>query len=595
MNAGTERLAALRSLMRRKKVDAYIIPLSDPHMGEYIPDHWNIIKWLTGFTGSAATAVITDSFAGLWTDSRYFLQAERQLAGSGFEFVRPVLYQRNDYIDFLWRTVGEGGTVALDGRIFPVSRFRNLESRLKARKVSIITDCDLITEIWDDRPALPSSTAFGHPLEFSGKESSWKINEIRDQMKIKGANYHIITAPDEIMWILNIRGYDVEFSPVLLSFALIGTDQLLLFIDEEKIPEKIAAEFDSLGIVVLPYEEAEPVISYVTQGSTALLNPSAIPVSMYRTVASNAAIVEDITIPCRLKAIKNKTEIENICRVMVRDGAAVTRFFYWLEQNISRIPLYESVLAESLLEERLRQEDFLGPSFPTIAAFGPNSALPHYQPFEGRGDRITEKGILLIDSGGQYMGGTTDLTRTIAVGDPDPKQKKDFTLVLKGHINLALAKFPDGTRGYQLDLLARRAMWGSGMNYSHGTGHGVGYCLNVHEGPQSISPADNKTVIEPGMLSSNEPAIYREGEYGIRTENLILCYEDEETEFGSFLRFDTVSLCYIDKKLIDASLLEPKEIEWLNLYHSEVYSKLAPSLTDKERIWLMDKTGELEL
>ena len=257
------------------------------------------------------------------------------------------------------------------------------------------------------------------------------------------------------------------------------------------------------------------------------------------------------------------------------------------------IPLYESVLAEKLLEERSRQEDFIGLSFPTIAAFGPNSALPHYQPFEGSGDRITGKGILLIDSGGQYMGGTTDLTRTIAVGDPDPEQIRDFTLVLKGHINLALAKFPSGTRGYQLDLLARRAMWGSGMNYSHGTGHGVGYCLNVHEGPQSISPADNKTIIEPGMLSSNEPAIYREGEYGIRTENLILCYEDEETEFGSFLRFDTVSLCYIDKKLVDSSLLEPKEIEWLNSYHSDVYMKLAPFLTDEERIWLKDKTGEI--
>ena len=593
MSAGAEKLAALRALMRMKKVDAYIIPLSDPHMGEYIPDHWNIVQWLTGFTGSAATVVITDSFAGLWTDSRYFSQAERQLAGSGFEFVRPVMYQQNDYIDFLWKNIGEGGIIAFDGRIFPVSRFRILESKLKAGKISIITDCDLITEIWDDRPALPSSTAFSHPIEFSGKESLWKIREIREQIKSKGADYQIVTAPDEMMWTLNIRGHDIDYSPVLLSFALIGQDQLLLFIDEEKIPKKNAGEFDSLGIVVLPYEEAGPVISYVTQGSTVLLNPSYMPVAMYNSISTDTAIVEDITIPCSLKAIKNKTEIENICRVMVRDGVAVTRFFHWLEQNISRIPLYESVLAEKLLEERSRQEDFIGLSFPTIAAFGPNSALPHYQPFEGSGDRITGKGILLIDSGGQYVGGTTDLTRTIAVGDPDPEQIRDFTLVLKGHINLALAKFPSGTRGYQLDLLARRAMWGSGMNYSHGTGHGVGYCLNVHEGPQSISPADNKTIIEPGMLSSNEPAIYREGEYGIRTENLILCYEDEETEFGSFLRFDTVSLCYIDKKLVDSSLLEPKEIEWLNSYHSDVYMKLAPFLTDEERIWLKDKTGEI--
>ena len=593
MNSSVEKLASVRSALHQKGIDYFIIPSSDPHMGEYIPEHWQIIRWLTGFTGSAATVVITNSFAGLWTDSRYFLQAEKQLSGSGFEFVKPGRFQRNDYMDFICETSGPGNKIGIDGRIFSISQLRKLENRLKDKEVSFDTECEITDTLWTDRPGLPFSSAFDHPVEFSGKARSVKISEVRKQMVAENSDYHLLTSNDDIMWLLNIRGSDLKYSPLLLSYALIGKDQILLFIDEAKIPLKLASEFDNLGITLMPYEEINNVIPSVTEGSSVLINPLATSVSLYNSISGKSIIIEKITIPARLKAIKNKTEIENICNVMVRDGVALTKFFCWFDFNSGKLPMTEKSLSEKILEFRSQQKDFLGPSFATIAAYNENSALPHYTTETGSGAEIGERGMLLIDSGGQYMGGTTDITRTIPVGIPSAQQKRDFTLVLKGHINLALAKFPEGTRGYQLDFIARRAMWGSGINYAHGTGHGVGYCLNVHEGPQSISPADNKTVIEAGMLTSNEPAIYRDGEYGIRIENLILCYQDEETEFGQFLKFDTVSLCYIEKSLIDKSLLDQKEIDWLNSYHSEVFEKLSPYLTPEEKTWLRGKTEAL--
>ena len=593
MNSSAEKLASLRTALLQKGINLYIIPSSDPHLGEYIPDHWQIINWLTGFTGSAATVIITDTFAGLWTDSRYFIQAEKQLFGSGFEFVKPGLFQRYDFMDFISENVETGGKIGLDGRIFSTDNFRRLQKRLEGKMVSIDTHCDLITSIWTGRPPLPFSLAFDHPVEFSGKERSVKISEVREQMGKQNADYHLLTSIDDIMWLLNIRGNDLKYSPLLLSFALVGAEQILLFIDEAKIPIKLASAFDKIGITILPYDEISEIVSSVTEGHSVLFNPQVTSVELFNSVSKNSRTIEDISIPARLKSIKNKTEIWNIANVMIKDGVALTKFFHWFSSNHGRESMTENSLSDKLIEFRSQQKDFLGSSFATITAFNENSALPHYIPEEGSGVVIGERGMLLVDSGGQYMGGTTDITRTIPVGIPSTQQKMDFTLILKGHINLAMAKFPNGTRGYQLDFIARRAMWGSGMNYAHGTGHGVGYCLNVHEGPQSISPADNKTVIEAGMLTSNEPAIYREGEYGIRIENLILCYEDEETEFGQFMRFDTVSLCYIEKSLIDKSLLDQKEIEWLNKYHSEVYDKISPHLTGEEKIWLKEKTEPL--
>ncbi len=593
MSTSAEKLALLRAALKQNSIDAYIIPASDPHLGENIPDHWQIIAWLTGFDGSAGIVIITDSFAGLWTDSRYFIQAEKQLENSGFNLVRPGVVHNTDYTDWLAENIPAGSRIGLDGSIFSISSFRKLETRLVNSRVTIDFNCDLISEIWTDRPSLPASTAYDHPVEFSGKDRSRKISGVREKMKKLEVNYHLLTSPDDIMWLLNIRGSDVVFSPLLTSFAVIGEEQIMLFIGENKIPPKLASEFDKLGIVILPYEKCAGIFSSFPEGSAILITPGTTSAALYYSIPNYLKIFEDISIPARIKAIKNKTEIENIGKVMEKDGAAMTKFFYWIENNMGQVPMTEVFLAGKLLKIRSQQDDFLGPSFATIIAFNEHAALPHYNAKPENDSEIGENGILLIDSGGQYKGGTTDITRTISVGIPALRQKRDFTLVLKGHISLAMAKFPLGTRGYQLDLLARKPLWEEGLNYGHGTGHGVGYCLNVHEGPQNISPADNKTIIEPGMLISNEPAIYREDEYGIRTENLIICYEDEETDFGQFLRFDTVSLCYIDKSLIDKSLLEQKEIDWLNSYHSEVYEKLSPHLTDAEKLWLKDKAGPI--
>jgi Xaa-Pro aminopeptidase len=444
---------------------------------------------------------------------------------------------------------------------------------------------------------MPGLPAFDHAVKFCGKERSVKIAEVREQMRIKGADYHLLTSPDDIMWLLNIRGSDIKYSPLVISFAVVDEEQILLFADETKFPLRLASEFDKLGIVILPYEEAGPIISTLPHNSTILLNPSNTSAALFNSVPTGMKIIEEISIPALLKAIKNKVEIENIGKSMIKDGVALTRFFFWLNKSSETESTISEVSAgDKLASFRSECENYLGPSFSPIVAYNHHAALPHYSATSDSDIIIGEKGILLVDSGGQYLDGTTDITRTVPLGMPTSRQKSDFTLVLKGTINLAMAKFPVGTKGYHLDILARKALWMNGLNYGHGTGHGVGFCLNVHEGPQNIGPGSgtgSQTVIEPGMLISDEPALYREGEYGIRIENLILCYEDEETEYGKFLKFDTVSLCHIEKSLIDISLLDKKEIDWINSYHSEVFEKLSPHLSEEEKIWLKEKTSEI--
>jgi Xaa-Pro aminopeptidase len=595
MTSFKEKLALLRAGLKEKKIDAYIIPSTDPHLGEYIPDRWRIIAWLTGFTGSSAIVVVTESFAGLWTDSRYFAQAEVQLRDSGFDLMIPAPPDKTDFIWWIAGNIDTGSKIALDGRIFSIEQVRKLKKSLEDKSVSFNFDCDLISGLWPDCSSMSGSMAFDHSALFCGKERSVKIAEIRERMRIKGVDYHLLTSTDDIMWLLNIRGNDVKYTPMLTSFLIAGEEQIMLFTDESRIPLKLASEFDKLGIVILPYDEITAILSTLSPDSKILINPFTTSFALFNSIPEGMKVIEDLTIPTCLKAVKNGVEIENIGKVMVKDGVALTKFFYWLEKYSGAKPISELLLAEKLNDLRSEQENYLGPSFSTIAAYNIHGALPHYSATPESDFIIGTDGILLLDSGGQYLDGTTDITRTIAIGKPTGQQKRDFTLVMKGTINLALAKFPAGTKGYQLDILARKALWENGLNYGHGTGHGVGFCLNVHEGPQNIGVGSGSaTVIKPGMLISDEPAFYREGEYGIRIENLILCYEDEETEFGQFLKFDTVSLCYIDKSLIDISLLDQREIEWLNSYHTEVYDKLNPYLTAEERIWLKDKTGQLE-
>jgi Xaa-Pro aminopeptidase len=593
MNLSSEKLASLRAAMKSNNIDAYIIPSTDPHLGEYVPDHWRIISWLTGFTGSSGTVVVTDSIAGLWTDSRYYLQAESQLQNSGFILLNPVNTLNHDFISWIEETTTVGSRIGIDGRIFSIETIRKIEKSLEHKNVSFNVNCDIICDLWTDRPAMPFSLAFEHLTKYCGKDRSAKIDEVRLEMKAKSIDYHLLTSIDDIMWLLNIRGNDIKYSPLLISFAVVSEEQILLFAEESKIPLKLASEFDRLDIVILPYEETAGIISTLSKDSTILLNPATTSSNLYNAIPSGMNIIEDITIPTKLKAIKNEVEIANIREVMKKDGIALTKFFCWLENNSETVS--EVSLGLKLDHFRQENENYLKPSFSTIVAFLDHGALPHYSA-TNESDYEIEEGILLVDSGGQYLGATTDITRTISLGKPSEIQRRDFSLILKGHIDLALAQFPAGTRGSQLDILARKPLWEAGLNYGHGTGHGVGFCLNVHEGPPSISPAtgsDSKAAIQPGMLISNEPAIYREGEYGIRIENLVLCSEDYESESGKFLKFETVSLCYIDKSLIDISLLDQKEIDWLNSYHSEVYEKLSPFLNEEERSWLKEKTSPL--
>jgi len=587
----SNKLYVIRSALKHKSLDAYIIPLSGPYPGTEVPGHWNIIRWLTGFSGSAAIVIITESFAGLWTDPRYWIQAEKELEGSGFELIRPAIFRTGDVSDWLDQNMTRKSKIAFDGRIFSFQLLKKLQEKLIYKEIIFDGTIDLISESWINRPEAPFSMAWEHTLEFSGKDRSRKIAELRHIMKKRNVDIHLLSSPDDIMWLLNIRGNDLLYSPLILAYALIDMTRVALFADPVKIPDLLAEKLIQSGVLIRKPEVLIESLSSYKDSSSLLITPSTTSVAVYNSIPSYLRVIpDDVSIPSAMKSKKNKVEIRNIEETMIRDGVAITRFFFYIEKNIGTIYLSEISAAGKLLEFRSKQRDFLGPSFATISAFNEHAALPHYTPAHETDSELRKNGIYLVDSGGQYMGGTTDLTRTISLGSPAYRQKKDFTLVLKGHIRIARAKFPVGTKGYQLDILAREALWNEGLDYGHGTGHGVGYCLNVHEGPQSISPSFNKTALESGMLISNEPAIYREGKYGIRTENLMLCYEDEESDFGEFLKFDTVSLCYIDKTLIDKSLLDNQEIEWLNNYHNEVYDKLSPYLADDEKIWLREKT-----
>jgi len=586
-----KKLSTLRSLIAEYRIDYLVIPSNGPDISDQVQEHWKIIKWLTGFTGSYAFVVVSQSFAGLWTDFRYYIQAEKQLAGSGFKLMLPENFQSSDHAGWLSDNIKQGDTIGFDGRLVSVTDFRKIKNKFGNRSVRYVTDLDLFTTLWTDRPVMPESVVRDHSIKYAGKDRRQKLAEVREKMKKKSVDAHLLTSPEDIMWLLNIRGNDLEFNPVALSYFLLSERSAVLFASIGKISEELLEEFAQLKIEIKNNNTLTEVLSSLKAVSSVLLSPDTTSTALYNSIPEHLIIVEDVSIPGRMKAVKNHIEIKNIEHVMIRDGIALTKFFYWLENNTGKMKMTESSLAFKLREFRTEQPDYIGPSFRTISAYNANAALPHYETDPVYSSIISGNGIFLIDSGAQYHGGTTDITRTIIIGNPLPEQKRDFTLVLKGHIALASAKFPAGTKGYQLDILARQYLWEAGLNYGHGTGHGVGFCLNVHEGPQSISPAANCTSIEAGMLISNEPAVYREGLYGIRTENLMICYEDEETEFGKFLKFDTVSLCYIDRNLIEQDLLSRQETEWLNKYHEELYTKIAPYLESGEKAWLRLKTN----
>jgi Xaa-Pro aminopeptidase len=598
MGKKSKKLGMLREAMQQSGTAFYWLQTGDPHIGEYLADHWQCVKWLTGFSGSLATVVVTRTFAGLWTDSRYFIQAREQIEDSGFVLMKMNTEGVPSPQEWIRENITRRSIIGFDGRLMPLRTFRLLKETLEGRNIIFNTGCDLITGIWENRPPLPDSPAFNYPPEYAGVGREDKIRLVREGMKVENVTHHILTSPEDIMWMLNIRGNDVRYSPLLMSFCLISPEQVILFANEKKIPFKLAAEFDKAGIVILPYEETTSIISAVAEGSSVLINPSTTSVALSDAIPNGVKRTEGYTVPELLKAVKNETEIDCLKKIMIRDGQALVRYFIWLENKAGSGEVTESGASDILNGFRVEQQDFFGNSFPSIIAWKANGAKPHYSPDRQKPVKIEGDGLLLTDSGGHYLGGTTDITRTVAIGKASESARRDFTLVLKGMIALASAVFPAGTRGYQLDILARQFLWNNHLNYGHGTGHGVGSFLTVHEGPHSVSGTlrpFRQVPLEPGMIMSNEPAVYREGEYGIRTENLLLVVPSKNSEFGSFLTFESLSLCYIDKGLIDGTLLSKQELDWLNSYHRLVYEKLSPGLSPSEKEWLKLKTSDLSV
>lgn len=551
-----ERIAALREAMRQQKVDAYIIPSSDPHLSEYPADRWKSREWISGFTGSAGTIVVTADKAGLWTDSRYFLQAASQLEGSGIELYKLALPETPSITEFLLHELHAGQAVGLDGQTYSAAEASALANKLSRKEIKLDTSADLIEGIWKDRPAVPGNPIFEMPEALSGASVHEKLDLINNQLRSEGADCLILAALDEIAWTFNIRGTDVTYNPVVVSYAFVSEDESVLFIKPEKLTAEITEHLKKEGVTLAEYSMIQRYLSRLPENSRVFVDMNKTNVSLYDAIPGNCTIVEGISPANHLKSIKNETEIKGFQNAVVKDGVALTKFYIWLEKQMAEgAQVTEISAAEKLTALRAEQPQYIMDSFGTICGYAEHGAIVHYSATPETDATLKPEGLLLIDSGAQYLDGTTDITRTIALGEPTEQMKKDFTRVLKGTISLAKSKFPAGTRGSQIDILARKALWDSGINYLHGTGHGIGHCLNVHEGPQSIRMEENPVTLKPGMVISDEPAMYRTGEYGIRTENMILVREDSETEFGKFLGFDTLTLCFIDTSLIIIPIL----------------------------------------
>lgn len=561
-----ERIAALREAMRQQKVDAYIIPSSDPHLSEYPADRWKSREWISGFTGSAGTIVVTADKAGLWTDSRYFLQAASQLEGSGIELYKLALPETPSITEFLLHELHAGQAVGLDGQTYSAAEASALANKLSRKEIKLDTSADLIEGIWKDRPAVPGNPIFEMPEALSGASVHEKLDLINNQLRSEGADCLILAALDEIAWTFNIRGTDVTYNPVVVSYAFVSEDESVLFIKPEKLTAEITEHLKKEGVTLAEYSMIQRYLSRLPENSRVFVDMNKTNVSLYDAIPGNCTIVEGISPANHLKSIKNETEIKGFQNAVVKDGVALTKFYIWLEKQMAEgAQVTEISAAEKLTALRAEQPQYIMDSFGTICGYAEHGAIVHYSATPETDATLKPEGLLLIDSGAQYLDGTTDITRTIALGEPTEQMKKDFTRVLKGTISLAKSKFPAGTRGSQIDILARKALWDSGINYLHGTGHGIGHCLNVHEGPQSIRMEENPVTLKPGMVISDEPAMYRTGEYGIRTENMILVREDSETEFGKFLGFDTLTLCFIDTSLIIIPMLSVREHAWLKL------------------------------
>lgn len=585
----------LRELLEFHQLDAYIVPSSDPHQSEYVADHWKCRAWLTGFTGSAGTAVVTKEHAGLWTDSRYFIQAEQQLNGSCFELYRLNVPYTPEFTEWISQNLSAGSRVGFDGRLFSVQQVRRMKKKFEEKGIEIVPNLDLIGPIWSDRPPLPWQPIFEHAVEYAGVHRREKIEQVVEQ--IAPQHSFLITTLDDIAWLLNLRGSDIPCNPVFYAYAMVSKEEVVLFTGPGNIPESLQQQLERDGIRIEPYEDViHYLINIGKQGHKVVADPTTANYSLWGSVDADS-IVEGDNVVVPLKAIKNEVEIAHFREVMKKDAVALVKMFMWLEETLKTRTISELEVAKKLAHCRSQWPTYRGESFDAIVGYNANGAIVHYKPEPHSCAQIQRSGMLLVDCGGQYLDGTTDITRTVSLGQPTDQQKRDFTLVLKGYITLDQVKFPQGTAGIHLDTLARLHLWKEGLNYGHGTGHGVGFFLNVHEGPQGFTPTLNtgraNSVFKAGMVTSNEPGLYRAGQYGIRIENLVLCVEDEDTDFGKFLRFETLTLFPIDESLIEKSMLTQEEINWINGYHERVFREVSPMLNEEEREWLRLKCKSL--
>lgn len=588
-----DRVEKLRQLMKENQMDAYIIPSFDAHQSEYVAEHWKCRQWISGFTGSAGTVVITLEDAGLWTDGRYYIQAEEQLEGSGIRLFRMMDPGVPFYSEWLTDVLNEGGIVGFDGNVFSINMVKKMEKDLKAKRIALKMDQDLIGDLWEDRPEIPKGPMFTHDIKYAGKSRVEKLSEVREEMKNKGANYYILTSLDDIAWLLNIRGADVPNNPIVIANVIVAEHKCYLFIDSCKVPALVKLELEAEGIELKANHEIQTFLRNLSDGDAVILDTNKTNISLYNAINSNTKKIEIPNITTNLKAIKNEVEIKNLKWCEIKDGLAMVKFIKWLKNSVDKEEITEITAEERLEDFRRGQEGFVGPSFDTIAGYKEHAAMMHYKANKETQYTLKNEGLFLIDSGGQYYDGTTDITRTIVLGKLTDEQKRDFTLVLKGFIALSSVKYLYGATGSNLDVLARQPIWQYGLDYKCGTGHGVGFFLNVHEGPQSIRNDNNNVILEKGMIITNEPGIYLEGKYGIRIENMMLVVEDEKTEFGQFMKFETITYCPIDLAGINKDMLTESEKQWLNNYHQEVYTKLAPYLNEEERVWLREETREV--
>lgn len=580
-----KRLEALRAWMQAEKADAFIIPSTDPHISEYVAPHWQIREWISGFTGSAGTVVVTRDKAGLWTDSRYFLQAAQQLEGTGIDLYKEMLPETPSISEFLCGELEAGSTVGIDGYVFSMLDARQLRKELANKQIELKSMTDPMDSIWTDRPALPQAPACIYGTQYAGRTCREKLEDIRLEMKQAGAQALLLPALDEIAWTLNLRGSDVHCNPVVVSYLLIDEEEAHYFIELQKLTPEVKAYLEDNRVTCHAYTDLLPYLRQL-KASTLLLTPGKTNQAVSEAVPESCRIVEGASPVALLKAVRNEQEIAGLRKAMQRDGVALVKFLKWLEEAVPGGQETEISVDRKLHELRAAQPLYKGESFDTIAGYGAHAAIVHYEATPETDVPLQPRGFLLLDSGAQYLDGTTDITRTIALGPLTEEEKTDYTLILKGHIDLAMAVFPEGTRGAQLDVLARMPIWQHRMNFLHGTGHGVGHFLNVHEGPQSIRMNENPVALRAGMLTSNEPGVYKAGSHGIRTENLVLTVPAGEGMFGRYLKFETVTLCPICTKGIVRELLTQEEADWLNQYHRTVYEKLSTDLDEDERYWL---------